>query len=381
MLSVAFKMLIGNRASFLGGIFGVFLATLLVSQQSAIFLGLVSRSYRMVTDISLPNVWVIDPSTQGEGAIRTMPKEYLDNVRSTQGIEWAVPINLMDIPIAMENGVFKIAQLYGIDDATLIGAPSELVEGNVKDLHREGGVIIDINSATGSLARTLPDGTKIPVKVGDTFEINNHRAVVVGIAKITPGFFPQPIMFTANSQFETFTSIKRIAFIAAKTAPGANIQNVVKRINASPSLQGLTSDQFKRKIAEYFLKTGILINFGLSVALGIIIGFSITGQIFYILTLQNISYYALMKALGGNQKMILQMIILQAILVGVIGYFLGTAATLLWGYAIKNTALAFMFPWQLLLFTGLIAFVICIFTALLSIRKVFHLDPKMLMGN
>lgn len=381
MLSVAFKMLIGNRASFLGGIFGVFLATLLVSQQSAIFLGLISRSYRMVTDISLPTVWVIDPSTHGEGSIRTMPKEYLDNVRSTQGIEWAVPINLMDIPIAMDNGVFKIAQLYGIDDATLIGAPTNMLEGNVKDLHREGGVIIDVNSATGSLAKTLPDGTKVPIRIGDTFEINHHRAVVVGIAQITPGFFPQPIMFTANSQFEKFTSNKRIAFIAAKTAPGADIKNVIKRIDSFPNLEGLTSDQFKRKIAEYFLKTGILINFGLSVALGIIIGFSITGQIFYILTLQNIKYYALMKAIGGNQKMILRMIIMQAILVGVIGYFLGTAATLLWGFAIKNTTLAFLFPWQLLLFTGLIALIICIFTALLSIRKVFQLDPKMLMGN
>lgn len=381
MLAVAFKMLVGNRASFLGGIFGVFLATLLISQQSAIFLGLVSRSYRMVTDISLPNIWVVDPSTQGEGAIRSMPVEYLDVVRSTQGIEWAVPINLIDIPIAMESGVFKMAQLYGLDDATLIGAPSEMIEGNVRDLHREDGVIIDIDSARGSLARTLPDGTIEPVKIGDTFEVNNHRAVVVGIAKITPGFFPQPIMFTSNSQFEKFTSVTRIAFIAAKTRQDANVETVLNRLNAFTKFDGLTSDQFKRKIAEYFLKTGILINFGLSVGLGLIIGFSITGQIFYILTLQNISYYALMKALGGNQKMILKMIVLQAVLVGVIGYVLGTAATLLWGFAIKNTALAFLFPWQLLLFTATVAFIICIFTAVLSIRNVFRADPKMLMGN
>jgi len=381
MLAVAFKMLIGNRASFLGGVFGVFLATLLISQQSAIFLGLVSRSYRMVTDISLPNIWVIDPSTQGEGAIRTMPVEYLDVVRSTQGIEWAVPINLMDIPIAMESGVFKMAQLYGLDDATLVGAPSVMVEGNVGDLHREDGVIIDYNSAKGSLARTLPDGSVVPITIGDTFEINNHRAVVVGIAKINPGFFPQPIMFTSNSQFEKFTSVKRIAFIAAKTREGADVNNVLNRINSFLKFDGLTSDQFKRKIAEYFLKTGILINFGLSVGLGLIIGFSITGQIFYILTLQNISYYALMKALGGNQKMILKMILLQAVLVGVIGYVLGTATTLLWGYAIKNTALAFLFPWQLLVFTAIVAFIICIFTAVLSIRNVLHADPKMLMGN
>ncbi|CCB87664.1 ABC transporter permease [Parachlamydia acanthamoebae] len=381
MLAVAFKMLIGNRASFIGAIFGVFLATLLISQQSAIFLGLVSRSYRMVTDISLPNIWVIDPATQGEGAIRTMPKEYLDIVRSTPGIEWAVPIDLMDIPIAMESGVFKIAQLYGIDDATLIGAPAEMLEGNVRDLHREGAVIIDVNSANGALAHTLPDGSVIPVRIGDTFEINNRRAVVVGIAKITPGFFPQPVMFTATSQFEQFTSVKRISFIAAKSSPDANVDDVLNRINSFAMYDGLTSDQFKRKIAEYFLKTGILINFGLSVALGLIIGFSITGQIFYILTLQNINYYALMKALGGNKTMILKMIILQAVVSGVIGYLIGTAATLLWGFAIKNTTLAFLFPWQLLLFTASVALIICIFTAILSIRRVLYVDPKTLLGS
>lgn len=380
MLSVAFKMLIGNRASLIGGIFGVFLATLLISQQSAIFLGLVSRSYRMVTDISLPNVWVMDSATQGEGAIRTMPKEYLDLVRSTQGVEWAVPIDLMDIPIAMDSGVFKIAQLYGVDDATLIGAPSEMLEGDVRDLHREGGVIIDVNSANGSLAKTLPDGTVVPVKVGDTFEVNNHRAVVVGIAAITPGFFPQPIMFTSISQFERFSSLERIGFIAAKTEPGANVDDVLRRINSLSKFEGLTQDQFKKKIADFFLKTGILINFGLSVGLGLIIGFSITGQIFYILTLQNIQYYALMKALGGNQRMILKMIVFQALVTGLIGYFLGTAVTLLWGKAIKHTTLAFLFPWQLLVFTGGIALVICVFTAILSIRRVLKVDPKMLMG-
>jgi len=374
-------MLIGHRASFIGGIFGVFLATLLISQQSAIFLGLVSRSYRMVTDIPLPNIWVIDPATHGEGSIRTMPESYLNIVKSIEGIEWAVPINLMDVSIALDSGEYKIAQLYGIDGASFIGAPMEIVEGAIEDLNREGAVIVDERSAVGSMAHSLPDGTTTPLRVGDSFEINNHRAVVVAICRITPGFFPQPTLFSTVNQFQVFTSVNRIGFIAAKTLDQTKVEDVLKRVNAHPQLEALTSDQFSTKIADYFLKTGILINFGLSVLLGIIIGFSITGQIFYILTLQNIHYYALMKALGGHQQMILKMIVLQAVIVGLIGYFLGTAATLLWGYAIKHTTLAFLFPWQLLLFTGSIALIICSFTAALSIRKVFRADPKMLMGS
>jgi putative ABC transport system permease protein len=382
MMSIALKMLIGSRA-FIGVVFGIFLATLLISQQSAIFLGLVSRSYRIVTDIPQPNIWIVDPATESDQKVRAMPEGYLDIVRSFPRIEWAVPINVMDIPLVTPSGAFDVSHLYGIDDATLIGAPEEMLEGNVKDLRREGAVIVDSFSARGSLATIAPDGTKVPLKIGDTFEINNRRAVVVGICKITQGFYPQPIIFTTYSQFQLFASFmqNKIEFIAAKTQEHADVAAVLKKINSYTFLNGLTREELKWRIAKSFLKTGILINFGLSVALGIIIGFSIAGQIFYIMTLHNLKYYALIKAIGGNQKLISHMIILQVGVVGVIGFLLGTGATLLWGMAVNETTLAFLFPWQLLVFTSFIVLIICIFTAGLSVRKVFSVDPKELMGN
>lgn len=380
MISLALKMLIGSR-SCIGVIFGVFLATLLISQQSAIFLGLVSRSYRIITDIPAPNIWIVDPVTESDEKARALPAGYLDIVRSIPGIEWAVPVNAAYVSLVTSSGVFDISHLYGIDDATLIGAPENMLEGNLQDLHREGAVIVDTYSANGSLATLLPDGKKIPLKLGDSFEINNRRAVVVGICKITQGFYPQPIIFTTNSQFKAFTSRADIEFIAAKSVKGANLEEVLKKINSYSILNGLSSDQFKWRIAKSFLKTGILINFGLSVALGIIIGFSIAGQIFYIMTLNNLKYFALIKALGGNQKMISGMILMQVGVVGVLGFLLGTGATIIWGMAVKETTLAFLFPWQLLFFTSFIVLMICLFTAGLSINKVYSVDPKMLMGN
>jgi len=380
MISIALKMLIGNRASFIGVIFGIFLATLLISQQAAIFLGLLSRSYRMVTEISVPNIWVIDPGTQGEDLIRAMPKDYIKYVKSIPNIEWAVPINYLQLPLTTSSGIFKIAEVYAIDDEKLI-EPPKLLEGNIQDLHRDGGIIVDFNSAEGILATILPDGTKIPLKLGDMLEINGHRAVIVGIGKTNPGFFPQPIIFTLNSQIQKFSGSSHIQYIAAKTRKGANVDKVLHQINSYSNVLGLTRDQMAWRMANHFLKTGILINFGISVALGLIIGFSITGQIFYIMTIHNLSYYALIKALGGTEKMILYMILTQAAVVGIIGYILGTGATLLWGYAIKNTTLAFEFPWQLLVFTGLFVLIICCFTVCLSVQKVFKLDPQILMMN
>jgi putative ABC transport system permease protein len=383
MILLALKMLIGNRTSCLGVIFGIFLATLLVSQQSAIFLGLVTRSYRMITDIPAPNIWVTDPATESDDRVRSMPEGYIDIVRSTPGVEWAVPISRANVSLVTPSGTFEVCKLYGIDDATLIGAPLEMLEGNVKDLHREGAVIVDTYSANGSLAISMNNGKKRPLKMGDEIEINNRRAVVVGICKVTRGFYPQPILFSSFSQFNYFTPTMShlIEFIAVKTHPHIDVEKVRQKINAHPNLNALTKKQFETKIIESFLKTGILINFGLSVALGIIIGFSIAGQIFYSMTLENLMYYALIKAVGGTKKMIFSMIIVQALLAGMIGFCLGIGATLLWGAAIKGTTLAFLFPWQLLLFTGTIVLFICLFTTLLCIRKVSAADPKVLMGN
>lgn len=383
MISTALKMLIGNRASCIGTIFGIFLATLLISQQSAIFLGLVARSYRFLTDIPAPDIWVMDPATESEDKLRSMPLSYLNVVRGSPGVEWAVPLNSTIIPVVTLSGGFDNCLLYGIDDATLIGAPTQMIEGSVRDLRREGAVIVDVFSANNALATVKSDGTKVPLKLGDILEINSRRAVVVGICQVTQGFYPQPIMFTSFSQFSSYNPgfVNRVGFILTKTKPGANIDEVVKTISSYPNILALTRDQFKSRVTTFFLKTGILINFGLSVALGIIIGFSIAGQIFYVMTLENIMYYALIKSIGGTERMILKMIVTQAAVVGFIGYSLGIGATLLWGMAIKNTTLAFLFPWQLLLFTAFIVFIICVFTATLSIQKVFRTDPKVLMGN
>lgn len=376
MIAFAFKMLIGNRISCLGVIFGIFLATLLISQQSAIFLGLVARSYRIVTDISEPNIWVMDPATESEDKLRSLPIGYLDTVRGTPGVEWAVPLNSSLVPVITSGGKFDICQLYGIDEATLIGAPMEMLEGSVRDLRREGGIIVDVYSARSN-------GKRAAIQIGDSLEINGKRAVVVGICRVTQGFYPQPIIFTSFSQFETYDPSMRgrVSFIMAKAEPEADVDRVIQFINVYPGLHALSREAFKRQIRDFFLKTGILINFGLSVALGIIIGFSIAGQIFYMMTLQNVVYYALIKAVGGTDKMLIKMILFQAAIVGLIGFMLGTGATVLWGMLIKNTTLAFLFPWQLLLFTGTIILVICLFTALLSIRKVIYADPKMLMGT
>lgn len=73
--------------------------------------------------------------------------------------------------------------------------------------------------------------------------------------------------------------------------------------------------------------------------------------------------------------MLLQMILLQAALVGSIGYGLGVGAASALGTLSGSTELSFLLPWQLLVISAFAIMFICAASAALSMRKVIRLEP------
>ena len=61
---IALKMLIGDRAKYIGIVIGLTFASLLITQQSAIFVGIMTRTFSFLTDVGLPDIWVVDPQVQ-----------------------------------------------------------------------------------------------------------------------------------------------------------------------------------------------------------------------------------------------------------------------------------------------------------------------------
>jgi putative ABC transport system permease protein len=109
--------------------------------------------------------------------------------------------------------------------------------------------------------------------------------------------------------------------------------------------------------------------------LGFLVGTAIAGQTFYNFTLDNLRHFGALKAMGASNTTLLGMILLQALLVGSIGYGLGVGTASLFGYLLGGTELAFRLPWQLLLLSAAAVTIICVLSALISIRKVMALEP------
>ncbi len=383
---IALKMLMGDKGKYIGIVMGLTFASLIMTQQPAIFIGILARTYSFISDVGLPDIWVMDEKVQFVDDIKPLQDTELYRVRGVSGIEWAMPMYKGMLKARMGDGTFQTCNVIGLDDTTLIGAPALLLEGKLEDLRRSDGVIVDIDGATEKLAKPplIAGGKKIPLKIGDSLELNDHRAFVVGIAKVTRTFQSQPVIYTTYSRAKSYAPKERklLSFVLVKAKKGQDLHELTERIRANTGLTAYTQQEFKDMTYNYFIKnTGIPINFGISVLLGFIVGAAIAGQTFYNFTLENLHQFGVLKAMGTSNFMLLRMILLQAILVGSIGYGMGVGLTALFGYLMRHSILAFKFPWQLLVFSGAGVSLICMFAAFISILKVIRLEPAIVFKS
>ena len=106
-----------------------------------------------------------------------------------------------------------------------------------------------------------------------------------------------------------------------------------------------------------------------------LIGTLIAGQTFYNFTMDNLRHWGALKAMGAGDRTILSMILLQAALVGFVGYGIGTGLACLMGLAMQDSMMTFTLPWYVLLVAGSAVVGISGISALFSLRKVVKLEP------
>jgi putative ABC transport system permease protein len=352
---IAIKMLVGDRAKYIGILIGLTFASLLITQQTAIFCGLMTRTFGAISDLGQPDIWVMDKKVQFIDDIKPMQDTELYRVRGISGVEWAVPLYKGLIRARLENGTFQTCNVIGLDDATLIGGPPKMVAdsagniGRLEDLRKADSVIVDKYGADDKLAKIPadPKAKPTPLRVGDTLELNDHRAIVVGLCQVSRTFQSQPVVYTTYTRATTFAPQERklLSFVLVKAAPGANVEEVCRRITAATGLGAFSREDFIWKTVNYFMaNTGIPINFGISVALGFFVGTVIAGQTFYNFTLDNLKHFGALKAMGADGQTLLRMILVQAVLVGTIGYGLGVGLAAVFGAFTSKTELAFWMP-------------------------------------
>lgn len=389
---IALKMLTGDRSKYLGIIFGVMFATLLMSQQMSIFVGIMSRTASQIVDINEADIWVMDSKVRFIDEIPALPDETLQRVRGVPGVSWAVKLYKGNVRCRLDDGQFRNAILMGLDDATLVGAPARMLAGSLDDLRHPDAVIVDKAGYEYMWPEEKGTIKTQGYQLGKVFEMNDRRAILVGVCQVSMPFMSTPILYSRYSQAALYSPRERnlMSFVLAKAEPNADAAEVAKRIEEqtsisrgigeeAPRLMALTGDQFFWKTIWYFMgSTGIPINFGITIVLGFVVGIAIAGQTFYLFTLENLRQFGSLKAMGLTNTRILGMILLQAFVAGVIGYCLGLGLSALYFETVSKAKVElegiYMYRQVALLVAGCVT-VICVVASILSARKVLVLEP------
>jgi putative ABC transport system permease protein len=370
---VALRMLTGDRAKYFGLVFAIAFCTFLLENQTTIFANIMKRTASQILDVTDAEVWVMDPQTEYWEQTKALKDTDLTRVRSVPGVQWAVRL-FKGNPVARTlDGKFAVSFLIGIDDATLAGAPRRMLLGSWERLREPDSLIVD----EAGYILLFPGE---PLALGRTLEMNDHRVTIVGISDASAPFASLPVMHTRYSEAINFLGRERtqLSFIIARPDAGVSAQALTSRIHTRTGLRARTTQEFMWDCINYYLQhTGIPVNFGITIAVALVVGAVVAGQTFYLFTIENLKQFGALKAIGVTNGRLIGMILLQAFTAGTLGFSLGTgmAATFFEIFLHNLATRGIVLMWQCVALTGACIFFVVIVASILSIRRVLVLEP------
>lgn len=369
ILKIAYKLLVNDRGKFAALLVGITFAVFLMVMMTSMFAGILHRSSSTVINVGA-KIWVMDPAVNNATSSIPMPDYILDAVRSINGVKYAVPLYSGGALVKLRDGTYQSVTVVGLDDASLFGRPG-LIEGNIEDIYAENAFVVVKDTEFIKLENP---------KLGTEFEINDHRGVVVGIAKVaTSGLFGVPTLYTTYNRAIQYIPSTRytVSYVLVEPKSADAVQYIKQQVK-SLGYEALTADEFIQKISNFYkYQTGVGINVLLMTVISFIVGLSISGQTFYTFILENLDRFGALKAIGAKGKELVMMILFQATFTALTGYGLGVglasgviamAKLRLPSYAARitfgNLGLAFI-----------MVLIIAAISSYIGVRKVLKIEP------
>lgn len=370
---VALQMLMADRAKYLGLIFAFAFSTFLLENQVSIFSGIMKRTGSQILDVTDADVWVMDPYTEYFEQTKALKDTDLTRVRGVQGVDFAVRLFKGNPTAKTAAGKFASTFTLGVDDSTMIGLPRKVLMGNKQDLKLANSLLIDKAGY-----QLLYPGE--PLELGRRLELNDQEATIVGITDAEAPFVSFPVIHARYSEAVNFQGRERnqLSYVLVRAEEGVAAAEIARRIEAETGLKARTTQEFAWDCVVYYLKnTGIPVNFGITIAVALIVGLAVSGQTFYMFTVENMKQFGALKAIGVTNMRLVAMVLLQALVAGALGYSLGTAmAAVFFELTAAQTATrGIVLLWEAAVGVGILMAVVVAVVATLSVRKVLVLEP------
>lgn len=370
MAPLARRNLFHDKIRLIVTLAGIVIAVVLVVVQLGLLIGFSSATSTLI-DHSGAQIWIASDSVRYLDTGTPFSQRKIYPVLATPGVENASKCIYQSMYWKLHDGSIQGVDLVGFDLDTGMAGPWDLIAGKVSDLRLPDAVIVD---------ETYLDILGVH-EVGETFEMSDRRARVVGITRGIRTFTGMPLVFTSFKNALSYTQMgeEQTTFILARLIPGADEAAIRQSLNTRlTNVHAYSQNQFARMTRLYWmLTTGAGLALVMAALLGLFVGMVVVSQTIYATTLEHLREFGTLKALGASNRYVYRVILEQAILSALMGYSLGMVVSVIVAHESARGGIDVVMPWQLNCGMFVLTSLMCVGAAIVSINKVMKVDPVM----
>ncbi|MEH1814419.1 MAG: ABC transporter permease DevC [Nostoc sp.] len=267
--------------------------------------------------------------------------------------------------------------IFGMNPETnLVNLPG--VQENLDKLKLPDVVLFDRSSRVeyGPIAANYDQGKPV------TAEVRRRRIKVGGLFTLGASFGADGNLITSDINFfRIFNNRQKglidIGLIRLKPGADANVVAQQLRKYLPNEVNVLTKQEFIDFERSYWANsTAIGFIFTLGTVMGFIVGTVIVYQILYTEVADHLAEYATLKAIGYTQNYLLTVILQEALLLAVLGYFPGIVFALFMYDSARNATLLPVFmSFERATMVLILTMLMCIISGAIAVRKLRSADP------
>ncbi|MFL5245598.1 MAG: ABC transporter permease [Gemmataceae bacterium] len=376
MWLLAIKAMLADRGKLLTSLLGVGFSVVLINLQGGLLLGLIQKASLLV-DYGQADIWIGHRHMNNVDIGTFIPERWIQRIRGVEGVERADPYIVMFGQATMPNGKFENVIVVGCESASLLGNAWIMAQGDQRAIRHPDGVLVDACDAY-----KLGD-----CQVGDTREINGHRAKIVGMTNGIVGFTTNPYVFTtlerARSKYTVGIPPQHCSYFLVKAKPGMDVKQLRTRLQERlPELDVYDRQTYSLMCMRYWLtRTGIGISFGLAALLGLLVGLAVVAQTLYASVTERLREFGTLKAMGADDRCIARFLLAQSLGNALLGSILGLAGSVFLGNVLSTPRAPVVMTLWVAVLSVVLIIVVCTAAAWLPYYRISKIDPASVLRS
>lgn len=367
---LAWRNLTHDRSRFLVTMIGIVFAVILISMQLGLFKGF-SETTTTIIRHTRADLWIMAKGTRNFEITVPISEREIYIAKSVPGVAHVEGLVTQFLPWKKPSGGDEGVFVVGFNPDSGVAGVWNLAEGDLEALRRPDTIVVD----RLYLEKLGIDG------MGGAVEINQHRARVVGLTAGIRSFTTSPWVFASARTAQAMSGFdaSQWNYVLVTLEPGADPDRVRDQLRELlPRADVQRADELAAMTHEYWTyTTGAGASVLLSALLGVVVGVVIVAQVLYATTVDHLTEFGTLRAMGAPSGFIYRVILGQAVISAAIGHLAGSLIAIALARATQGGGVLVQVTPELAGALSFLTLLMCVGAAMVSIRKAMTIDPAM----